>query len=480
MLRAIVLTGVAAILTWQVTTRSLVSYLAGTAPETALSLRSTDPRALLNLASAKLIDSQRGQQAAQSQKQAAEPAGDAPANGEKASDPLRLWAELAAKTAREVPDKAQERASKAPSGASTLDSDTRELIRTWTELALVGDPLNARAPSILGQLAHAANDETAAGKFFRAAAHRSIRERVAVYWMMQKSYESRDYAAAVFHADALLRTLSHASRDLMPFLVQMAENKDASDELKKTLLGNPPWRSSFLSVLAQTAADPRTTLDILLAMRNTSTPPTTEDVRNYVKALIGRKQYDLAYYAWLEYLPPEHLSSTGFLFNGSFELTPSGVPFDWVMGDGPGVTVDVVDHPERDGQRALLIEFGYGRVEFPGVQQLTMLAPGAYQFKASHKGELVGKRGLVWRINCVDAPNVLIGESAMAMGAFPKWRDIEFAFTVPATDCRTQQVRLQLDARMASEQLVSGSMWYDDVRIVRTDKIDRPKDRPKR
>ena len=475
MLRAIVFAAVAAILTWQVTTRSLVSYLAGAAPETALSLRSNDPRALLNLAVAKLGDSQGAAQAAQPQKQAAEPAGDASATGsdEKVSDPLRLWAELAAKTAQQIPAKTQEQGSKASSDGSILNDETRERIRTWTELALAGDPLNARAPTILGELALAANDEAAAGKFFRVAAQRSIHERMAVYWMMQKSYESRDYAAAVFHADALLRTLSQASRDLMPLLVQMAETKDASEELKKVLLNNPPWRSRFLSVLSSAAADPRTTLDLLLALRNTSTPPTAEDVRNVVRALIVRKQYDIAYYAWLEYLPPEHLSSTGFLFNGSFELTPSGVPFDWLMGDGPGVTVEIADHPERDGQRALLIEFGHGRVEFPGLEQLTMLAPGNYRFKASQKGELIGKRGLVWRITCAHSP-VVIGESAMALGTYSKWRDVEFAFTVPATDCRAQQVRLLLDARMASEQLVTGSMWYDEVRIVRADRIDRP------
>jgi hypothetical protein len=72
----------------------------------------------------------------------------------------------------------------------------------------------------------------------------------------------------------------------------------------------------------------------------------------------------------------------------------------------------------------------------------------------------------VWRIACTDAPNILIGESAMAVGAIPKWKDIDFAFTVPAADCRTQLVRLQLDARMPSEQLVTGSIWYDDVRIL--------------
>jgi hypothetical protein len=260
----------------------------------------------------------------------------------------------------------------------------------------------------------------------------------------------------------------------MPTLLQLAENKTASGELKTVLLGNPPWRSQFLAALASKAADARAPLELLLAIKDTRTPPTAGDLQSYVSALIARKNYELAYYAWLQFLPPEQLSSTGFLFNGSFELQPSGLPFDWVFNAGAGVTIDIADRRDRDGQRALLIEFGHGRVEFGGVLQLTMLAPGTYEFRGKYRGEIVGKRGLVWRIACVGAPNALIGESVMAWGASPKWKDIEFSFTVPDSDCRAQQVRLELDARMASEQLVSGSIWYDELRIARASKIERP------
>jgi hypothetical protein len=57
----------------------------------------------------------------------------------------------------------------------------------------------------------------------------------------------------------------------------------------------------------------------------------------------------------------------------------------------------------------------------------------------------------------------------MAAGQAPIWRDIEFAFTVPSANCRAQELQLELDARMASEQLVSGSIWYDDLRIQRAE-----------
>jgi hypothetical protein len=62
----------------------------------------------------------------------------------------------------------------------------------------------------------------------------------------------------------------------------------------------------------------------------------------------------------------------------------------------------------------------------------------------------------------------------MATGATPSWQDIEFSFIVPNERCRAQYVRLEFDARMASEKLTSGSILYDDLRIARITGRGRP------
>jgi hypothetical protein len=203
-------------------------------------------------------------------------------------------------------------------------------------------------------------------------------------------------------------------------------------------------------------------------------PPSVTDLRNVINALITRKEYELAYYTWLQFLPPEQLANAGYLFNGSFEHPLSGLPFDWAIVNGSGVRIDVAARSDRQREHALTVEFGYGRVEFRGVQQLTLLAPGTYEFRGKYQGDLVGKRGLVWRIACANTPNVVIGQSPMAIGASPKWKDVAFSFTVPVGDCRAQYIRLDLDARMASETLVSGSISYDELAIARVDADVQP------
>ena len=462
---------VAAVLVWQVITRGLVAYLANAAPETALNLRSTDSKALLALAEQRLAHIQRRETPSPDSSSQMRDRAEAV---KEPQDRLQRWAERAFKTG----ESENREIENVPRQTEPFDAQMSEQIRTMAESALANDPLNARALSILGQLAHMVGDEAGVAKFLRAAAGRSIRESAAVYWLMRKSYDSRDYITALYCADVLLRTRSQTSEYVMPVLLHIAGIEQANHELRSTVLSNPPWRSDFLVAHARYAPDPRAPLELLLAMRETSTPPTAVELRNFLDALIQRKQYELAYYAWLQFLPPEQLSNTGFLFNGSFEIAPTGLPFDWVIREGAGVTLDIVQRPDRDGQRALFIEFGYGRVEFGGVQQLTALAPGNYEFKAKYKGDIVGKRGLVWRVACAEAPGSPIGVSPMATGATPSWQDIEFSFIVPNERCRAQYVRLEFDARMASEKLTSGSILYDELRIARIIRRTAPDAQP--
>ena len=99
---------------------------------------------------------------------------------------------------------------------------------------------------------------------------------------------------------------------------------------------------------------------------------------------------------------------------------------------------------------------------------MLMLPPGDYRFRGRFKGEINGRRGVQWHVNCAGGKPVL-ADGPMFTGVEATWTDLEFAFTVPDTDCRAQELRLDLAARSVSEQLVSGSVWYDDLRLERAE-----------
>jgi hypothetical protein len=469
-MQAIVLTGIGVFLVWQIITGSFAAYLALEAPERALELFASEPTALVTTADQRLNQAPRDGAEVKVIR-------DDNSASLQAADRLGAWAEMAFKAAAqrtqsENPGSPIRESPTSPTPSATpLTPSVRLQIRAQVEKALGRDPFNARALRLLGQLADVEGDEAKASAFMSAAARYSKRETVAIYWLMQKSLEKKDILATLRYVDTFLRTRPQLKAYAMPVLVQLAENKDpkAAVELKTLLATNPPWRANFFSALPASVSDARTPLDLMLSLKETSTPPTTADVDSYLQYLISRKLYELAYYTWLQFLPPEQLSTLGLLFNSSFEFPPSGLPFDWVISPGSGVTIDLIARPDKQNAHALSLEFGPGRVEFEGVSQLLMLPPGSYRFAGQYKGELEGRRGLQWRITCAAGDGAPLSESPMFLGAAPAWTDFSVAFTVPSADCRAQELRLALAARSASEQLVSGSIWFDELRVVHAD-----------
>jgi len=474
--RTIILAVFGLILTWLVISRSFAAYLAEIAPQTALWLNPQQPEALVNLAdrslnaSVKTDESTVGVTDQAPERQALGASGSADGSGAGVADQAPEAEKNISDSKRILTADGATYSQNLNYAFETADPNRSvdlTTIRAWAESALMNDPLNARALRVLGQVADVTRDDAGTSNFMAAAARMSLHESIAVYWLMRKSTEAGDYKAAISYADALLRTNPELGAYVAPVLAHFAEQKASNGLVKALLDSNPPWRTQFLAQLPYNVADARTPLDLLLALRTSPTPPASEEIGRYLTFLIAHKFYDLAYYTWLQFLPPEELRTAGLLFNGSFEVAPSGMPFDWVITQGSGVTIDIVPTSDKNDGHALLVDFLYGRVDYHSVSELVRLAPGTYQFDGQYKGKLVGPRGLEWRIVCAGEANTRIGESPMISGSTSTWKQTEFIFTVPAEDCRAQYVRLDLDARMASEQLVAGSMLFDELHISR-------------
>ena len=457
--RAAILALLGLFLLYAILTKSLSAYLADDAPQTALSFNPRNSAALLNLAEGKL--------AADDSFKLLDPVLTAPRNvgpgssfakGDVTAEPL------APNSAPAIPDAQPAEAPK----QSTLDPAALAQIQALAEDAVLEDPLNARALRILGQISEITSDEEHTENLMRAAVRRSQLESVAVYWMMRKSFQDQNYNAALRYADTLLRTRPQALGPIMPMMGKMAELPEASADLKLLLSTNPPWRPQFLSFLPNAISDARTPLDILLSLKDTANPPKATDLRPYLDFLIQHGFYDLAYYTWLQFLAPEQLAQAGHLYNGGFDAPPSGTPFDWMLTKGTGVTVQVAAKGEKPGERALLLKFGPGRVDYHDVTQLIMLSPDTYDFRGQYKGDLVSERGLEWRVVCAGKDQNIIGRGVVARGgSSTQWKDLDFSFTVPAADCPAQYVKLVFDARSASERFISGNIWFDDFKIAR-------------
>jgi hypothetical protein len=446
-MRMAVLSSLATLLILAVAIKSFVPYLAdaegGVNAETAPRLPLTTAAALVNAAEAKLGPINRRV----SEQQAAAQQESAPANSS--------------------PDETD-------NPALSIDpDDTQSLteIRSMLESALRKDPLNSRALDLLGQVTQLQGDEQRTEQLMEAAARRSLHNAYPAYWRLVKSYEDKDFPSAIQYADRLLRARGPSGRRVFPILAKMAEIPEATSELEQVLKENPPWRSEFFRRIKSYITDVRTPLNLFLALENTPAAATSEERSAYVQFLVDRGFYEVAYYTWLQFLPDDQLNSLGGLFNGNFETTPTKLPFDWGFANQAGVIVELTDHPDEDG-RALFMKFGPGRVNLGDVKQLVVLPPGKYKLEGLQKVDLLSKKGFFWQVSCAktrtsDDGEKLIGAGPAIEGRNLAWNSFSFDFTVPNTDCPAQYVRLSSAARAASDQFMSGSVWFDDLQITR-------------
>ncbi|MDQ0390665.1 hypothetical protein [Labrys monachus] len=343
-----------------------------------------------------------------------------------------------------------------------LAAEDRAEVRRLAQTALLRDPLDSRALRILGQVADS-DDHTAT--FMQASKARSLHETLALYWLVQKSFLDGDFARAITLADTLLRSQPQFSTVIVPLFASIAATKDGLEQIKSLLRSDPPWRPLFFRAFIGSVSDPRLPLTLMLDLQAAGAPPDMKDLKFYINYLMKRRLYDVAYYTWLQFLPPEQLRNVGLLFNGNFALNPSGLPFDWTITYNNGVEIDIVDDQDRPGRRSLYWEFTEGRVDTNGVSQVITLAPGTYSLQGFEKGEIQARRGLHWQVACYGTPNGALAESQPFIGSASDWKAFSMDFTVPPRNCPAQRLWLSVDAVSDSDRLVSGAAWFADIAL---------------
>lgn len=341
-------------------------------------------------------------------------------------------------------------------------SAMRDEIRDLAERLIAVAPLNATGHRLLGEVS---DDVATARQHMTEAVKRSRRESVAVFWLMNDRFLARDYDAAMTHVDVLLRTRPGLARQIAAYVADMSNTPDGRAVLIRELAKAPPWRGRLLSGLRRVVREPQRVAAILLELNASDNPPTAGEQSGIISTLIRRGQVTLAYSIWLQLQPPERLASIGFINNPSFERQPEPTPFDWSWGKRASNAVASFNVRTDSGERAAHIAMFGGRVRIPPLTQTVVLGPGRYTLTGQMTGAVQSERGLVWSIRCLSGKP--LAETAMLLGN-PNWAPFEVTFDVPnAKDCQGQTLSLRHDSRSASEQLASGEIWFDNMKIER-------------
>lgn len=332
--------------------------------------------------------------------------------------------------------------------------------RALAQRAFAAAPADGRALRIVAGASEVLGDAANALPLMRQAVRLSPRDVPARVWLARHALDRHDYAEGVDQLDQILRIDPTLRDDVFPLLVAVAGEADARTALAQALAATPAWRTSFLRRLAETGAS-EAMGEIYLRLRATANPPTPDENRDYVERLIRDGQWFRAYPAWVQSLPAAAQAHLGNVYNGSFEAPPGNFGFDWRVGYVAGAETTF----ERDGAngRALRVAFAGRRVAYHYVRQLLLLPPGRWRLHGRVRlDDLRNDRGLQWVIDCAGPSGPRIAETERLSGT-RDWQPFGVDFDVPEEGCGAQWLTLALAARIAAEQSVLGTAWYDDI-----------------
>lgn len=344
----------------------------------------------------------------------------------------------------------------------------RDTIRLARQV-LQNEPLTAAAVAALA-LGLEENDPKAgadaARKLMRFSTRISLRNVEARYWLLKDGSLRNDAKTLIGQVDLFFRLGGAPPEALLKILTAIADDPRGRPIMIERLKANPAWRENFLNKYPTQSNSYKNVMQVLQALYDGTEKMRPKDIRYFVIAMIQQNKFDDAYYMWLQTLKKEQLGKLSLLFNGDFDLVPSGLPFDWILTSAKGSTTEIAS---IDGRKSVLeaIFFG-GRTTYAGASQWLMLTPGRYKLSGEYRlFELTNARGLVWRISCNTAISNPIAESEGFRGHTQGWRRFEFTIQVPDTGCPAQLLYLTLPARNGPEKNISGRALFDSLSIVR-------------
>jgi hypothetical protein len=355
--------------------------------------------------------------------------------------------------------------------ADRLGNAERTGIIGSLEADLGSEPLNLEAIKKLVIYWAAAGETAKSDRLALALAQRSFRDVEAQALALDISLAKRDYARAIHIMDAVLRTKPKSKEFLFPLLRTLSDNPDSLSSLVDVLADNPHWRTDFLTDLAKNGKNTGVLSKLIAMLKKKGSPAKVNEVRALVARLLEERNYDGAYYAWLDSLPVQDLKKVGLVFDGGFESNNRGLLFDWTFQRRKNVEVRIISRGNSQADNALQIRFAKNNSSFADVSQTLYLSAGNYRLEGEVRTEdLQNERGLVWKVFCLSDAKQILGTTSRHNGT-SDWTAFTADFAVPAEKCEMQRLVLVLDARLVLDQNISGRIWYDNLKINNLDLI---------
>jgi hypothetical protein len=338
---------------------------------------------------------------------------------------------------------------------------------TLFQASVWNDPTNALTYLALAEL------EAAAGRLPEAVALAEVADvlgpmrspalsRSAAFWFAQGRPDR-----GIERWSVLLRTQPGTAGQLFPVLLRLAD-EPVTRALLLPLLDQPPdWWDGFFAYAATHAPRPDPVMFLYNGRNRGDGLPSPVEQRVYLDRLWKDGRWTDVYLAWVGGLGERGLEVQGLIYNGGFELPPTGMGFDWRITPARGVTVEMLETFGSGGSRSLHVVLEGRVARFQNVYQPLYLEPGGYQLRGRVRTDgLPPRQGLRWAVRCNQSGAEPLA-ATLPFGGKDDWQVFTLDFEVPPSECRVQLLRLEQEEQVGEPWNGQGGIWFDDLMIRR-------------
>jgi tetratricopeptide (TPR) repeat protein len=192
-------------------------------------------------------------------------------------------------------------------------------------------------------------------------------------------------------------------------------------------------------------------------------------VSEYLDALVKAGEYGSAAEVWIQYLGNRagDYPESNALFNGGFEMEPTGAVFDWRIETEPDVKASVDSHEAHSGKSSLKLHFsGSQNLRYHHVTQTAYSKAGRYRFLAFVKtAGITTDEGLRFHI-FGEGPGAKLDLTTEQIGGTRPWTRIEKTLSVPE-DIKLVKIEITRLPSLKFANKIAGDAWMDDASLSR-------------
>lgn len=296
------------------------------------------------------------------------------------------------------------------------------------------------------------------------AADRSFRDLSAQSAAINLSLGQKNFDDAVFRIDGLLRSRPEFSSIYFELLLKITTVPEGLAATTKMLSGNPPWRDKFIKNSVKDKERSAVIYSIFAGLREANAEVSNSELRAYLTELFDNKNYETAYFVWLDFLSPSELLKVGLVYDGGFDMPWRNLNYGWNVIPAANSDMTVGAQNGTASDLVLKLNFQASQISSVNVYQYLRLEPGNYHLSVEMSAERVQSTGgLMWQTRCIES-GAFTGQGSTILNATPR-TNYEFDFRVDETQCATQQLMLLSASRAALDQVFTGFLVFDNFKI---------------